>query len=63
LEFIKQPGTVENAKAVPVVMITTGGSEGRVGQALACGPGGYIRKPFTVDQVKEHIMPILAGKS
>jgi len=24
---------------------------------------GYLRKPFTADQVKEHILPVLAGKS
>jgi two-component system, chemotaxis family, chemotaxis protein CheY len=63
LEFIKQLGAVENAKGVPVVMITTEGSEAHVVQALACGARGYIRKPFTADQVKEHVIPILAGKS
>jgi len=62
LEFIKQLPTVENAKGVPVVMITTEGSEAHVVQALACGARGYIRKPFTADQVKEHGIPILAGK-
>jgi two-component system chemotaxis response regulator CheY len=62
LEFIKQLPTVENAKGVPVVMITTEGSEAHVVQALACGARGYIRKPFTADQVKEHVIPILAGK-
>jgi two-component system chemotaxis response regulator CheY len=62
LEFIKQLATVDNAKGVPVVMITTEGSEAHVVQALACGARGYIRKPFTADQVKEHVIPILAGK-
>ena len=62
LEFIKQLPTVENANGVPVVMITTEGSEAHVVQALACGARGYIRKPFTADQVKEHVIPILAGK-
>jgi len=32
-------------------------------QALSCGARGYIRKPFTPEQVKEHVLPILAGKS
>jgi two-component system chemotaxis response regulator CheY len=63
LEFIKQLAAVDNAKGVPVVMITTEGSEAHVVQALACGARGYIRKPFTADQVKEHVIPILAGKS
>jgi two-component system chemotaxis response regulator CheY len=62
LEFVKQLPSVENARGVPVVMITTEGSEGHVVQALSAGARGYIRKPFTADQVKEHILPVLAGK-
>jgi two-component system, chemotaxis family, chemotaxis protein CheY len=61
LEFVKQLPGVENAKGVPVVMITTEGSEGHVVQALSAGARGYIRKPFTPDQVKEHVIPVLAG--
>ncbi|HVN18885.1 MAG TPA: response regulator [Dongiaceae bacterium] len=61
LEFVKQLPNVGNAKSVPVVMITTEGSEGHVVQALSAGARGYIRKPFTADQVKEHILPVLAG--
>lgn len=63
LEFIKQLSGVTNAKGVPVVMITTEGSEAHVVQALSCGARGYIRKPFTPEQVKEHVVPVLAGKS
>jgi two-component system chemotaxis response regulator CheY len=63
LEFVKQLATVENAKGIPVVMITTEGSEAHVEQALSAGARGYIRKPFTPDQVKEHVLPVLAGKS
>jgi two-component system, chemotaxis family, chemotaxis protein CheY len=63
LEFVKQLPGIENAKNVPVVMITTEGSEAHVVQALSCGARGYIRKPFTPEQVKEHIVPVLAAKS
>lgn len=62
LEFVKQLPKIEQAKGVPVVMITTEGSEGHVVQALSAGAAGYIRKPFTADQVKEHVLPLLAGK-
>ena len=61
LEFVKQLSGIESAKGVPVVMITTEGSEGHVVQALSAGARGYIRKPFTPDQVKEHVLPVLAG--
>ncbi|MFY9791455.1 MAG: response regulator [Candidatus Sulfotelmatobacter sp.] len=63
IEFIKQLPGVEHAKGVPVVMITTEGSESQVVEAISCGARGYIRKPFTPEQVKEHVIPVLAGKS
>jgi two-component system chemotaxis response regulator CheY len=61
LEFVKRLKDVANAKGVPVVMITTEGSESHVVQALSMGAKGYIRKPFTPDQVKEHVLPLLQG--
>jgi len=63
LEFVRQAASVENAKGVPIVMITTEGSESHVVQALSSGARGYIRKPFTPDQVKEHVLPVLEKKS
>jgi two-component system chemotaxis response regulator CheY len=63
LEFVHQIGSVESAKGVPIVMITTEGSESHVVQALSSGARGYIRKPFTPDQVKEHVLPVLGKKS
>jgi two-component system, chemotaxis family, chemotaxis protein CheY len=61
LEFLKNLAGVEAAKGVPVVMITTEGSEARVVEALSAGAKGYIRKPFTPEQVKERIAPLLGG--
>ena len=63
LEFVRQLQAVESAKGVPVVMITTEGSETHVVQALSSGARGYIRKPFTPDQVKEHVISVLEQKS
>jgi two-component system chemotaxis response regulator CheY len=63
LEFIKQLPSVENAKGVPVVMITTEGSESHVVQALSSGARGYIRKPFTLEQIRERVLPILTGQT
>ena len=62
LEFVKQLAGVDNAKGVPVVMITTEGNEGHVLQALSAGARGYIRKPFTPDEVKKHVLPVLMQK-
>src|SRR5258708_2370409 len=59
LEFLKNLANVESAKGTPVVMITTKGSEARVVEALSVGAKGYIRKPFTPEQVKERVLPLL----
>src|SRR5258708_38815143 len=47
LEFVRQVATVESAKGVPIVMITTEGSESHVLQALSAGARRYITKPLT----------------
>ncbi len=63
LELVRHIQTVEKLRGVPVVMITTEGSESNVIQALSLGAKGYIRKPFTPDQVKEHVLPVLGVKA
>lgn len=59
LEFLRQLGKLDGAKGTPVVMVTTEGSETRVVEALSMGAKGYIRKPFTPEQVKERVSPLL----
>jgi two-component system, chemotaxis family, chemotaxis protein CheY len=46
-------------RLIPVVMITTEGGETRVGEAVRLGASGYVRKPFTADQIKEKLVGIL----
>lgn len=60
LEFLRQIQSQSLAKGVPVVMITTESGEEHVREALAAGARGYIRKPFTPDQVRERVLPLLA---
>jgi len=61
LEFIRQLRERQLAAGVPVVMITTESSEEHVRQAIEAGATGYIRKPFTADQVKQRVLSLLAG--
>ncbi len=63
LEFVKHLKEMESAKNIPIVMITTEGGEKSVLEALSLGAKGYIRKPFTPDQVKDHVIPVLGGRS
>ena len=59
LELVNRLQDVENAKGVPIVMVTTEAGESNVVQALSKGARGYIRKPFTPDQIRERIIPLL----
>jgi len=61
LEFLRQIRGQGLAPGVPVVMITTESSEEHVKQAILNGAQGYIRKPFTPDQVKERVLPLMAA--
>jgi two-component system, chemotaxis family, chemotaxis protein CheY len=59
LEFVRRLRSEKKAEGVPIVMITTEASEARVREAISYGAQGYIRKPFTPEQVKEHVGPLL----
>jgi len=63
LDFVRQLHSVQTAHQVPVLMISTEGSEARVMEAIACGARGYLRKPFTPDQMKRQILPLLRQSS
>ena len=59
LEFLRQLRAQNLASGVPVVMITTESSEEHVKDAIQSGAQGYIRKPFTAEQVKERVLPLI----
>jgi two-component system chemotaxis response regulator CheY len=46
-------------RPIPVVMITTEGGETKVAEAVRLGAAGYVRKPFTADQIKEKLVGVL----
>jgi two-component system chemotaxis response regulator CheY len=59
LQFLEARRAQNLAPGVPVVMITTEGSEPFVLRAIAAGAKGYICKPFTPEQVKARVTPLL----
>lgn len=61
LEFLRQMAANGIATGTPIVMITTEGSEEHVMQAVQAGARGYILKPFTAEQIKERVLPLLEG--
>jgi two-component system, chemotaxis family, chemotaxis protein CheY len=59
LQFLELRRNEKLAQGVPVVMITTEGSEQAVLRAISAGAQGYICKPFTAEQVKARVLPLV----
>ena len=57
LEFVKEVRKIN--QDVPIVMITTEGSEDKIGEAIAAGANGYVCKPFTPDKIKEQVNSVV----
>ena len=60
IEFLKEFRANSAWHGVPVVMITTEGSQAKVMEAVEAGASGYVRKPFTADQIKEKLITLMA---
>lgn len=56
IEFLTKVKANPAFKSVPVLMVTTEGSQAKVMQALELGAAGYVKKPFTADQIKEKLV-------
>jgi two-component system, chemotaxis family, chemotaxis protein CheY len=52
-EFVRRARSQTPPIDVPIVMVTTEGSEDRVKEALSSGVQGYVVKPFTADDLRE----------
>ena len=46
-------------KHVPVLIISTEGSQTKVMEAVQLGARGFVRKPFTANQIKEKLATML----
>ena len=59
IQLLTRIKKMETMKGVPIVMITTEGGQGKVMEAVQLGASGYVRKPFTADQIKDKIGSLL----
>jgi len=59
LQFLEQRRVENLAPGVPIFMITTEASVTLVHRAIAGGARGYICKPFTPEQIRVRIVPLL----
>src|SRR5437763_16746980 len=59
LQLLAEIKKMDHLKNVPVIMITTEGGQGKVMEAVQLGATGYVRKPFTAEQIKEKLAAII----
>jgi two-component system chemotaxis response regulator CheY len=59
LQLLSRIHTIESMKGVPIVMITTEGGQGKVMEAVQLGAAGYVRKPFTAEQIKDKLASLI----
>jgi two-component system, chemotaxis family, chemotaxis protein CheY len=62
MELLAAVKSAPQWRHIPILLVTTEGSESKVSEALRLGASGYVRKPFTADQIKEKLAGILAAK-
>ena len=58
LQLLGELKSSDQWKGVPVLMISTEGSQTKVMEAVQLGARGFVRKPFTADQIKEKLASI-----
>ena len=63
LQFLEQRRAERLALAVPVIMITAEASEGLLPLIHSAGASGYLCKPFTADQVRVCLGPLLSVRT
>lgn len=56
LQLLARIKAMDHLKNVPVIMITTEGGQGKVMEAVQLGATGYVRKPFSAEQIKEKLV-------
>jgi two-component system, chemotaxis family, chemotaxis protein CheY len=59
LEFLTKLRAEQVWHTIPVLMVSTEGTQAKVLEAVERGASGYVRKPFTADQIKEKLVGLI----
>lgn len=64
IEFVQGMAKVPAVASIPIIMVTTEGTEEKMEQAYKTHPNlrGYVVKPFTPEQLKLKIEPVLQNQ-
>ena len=55
LEFLTTVRAEPAWRDLPILMVSTEGTQAKVLEAVERGASGYVRKPFTVEQIKKKL--------
>lgn len=58
LQMLSQLRQIESKQDLPVIVISTEGSEDTVNEAIELGATGYVLKPFTPEKLLEQLRPL-----
>ncbi len=59
LDFIREVRKMQLSKRVPIIVITSEGSQQMVRDAVAAGADGFIVKPFTPEKLQDRLERVL----
>jgi two-component system chemotaxis response regulator CheY len=59
IELISEMKKDPIMKTIPVVMVTTEGSEKRIKECMELGASGYIKKPFVPEDIRKTLNQIM----
>jgi two-component system, chemotaxis family, chemotaxis protein CheY len=59
LEFLSKVRAEPSWQGIPILMVSTEGTHAKVLEAVELGASGYVRKPFTTDQIKEKLVGLI----
>lgn len=61
MELLEEMKEDEILKTIPVVMVTTEGSEKIMQKSMALGANGFIKKPFKPEDIRNALNSIMGG--
>jgi len=59
MELIESMNRAENLAGIPVVVVSTEGSDKKMKEALNKGAVGYVKKPFVPEEIKRTLNKII----
>jgi two-component system, chemotaxis family, chemotaxis protein CheY len=59
IQLLRRMKSNDRLKVIPIVIVTTEGSQQRIEEMTGLGAFGYIRKPFHPEQLRDVLKPLV----